>query len=340
MAESPFDSIEFPRFSELPFRKDDPDKAIWGFYEHVSGATTPDELGALNLLTERRILKASRTEIQTGKVCSLNWAMHKPSPTPFGRKGLEQKVKRWPGPKPIIDDEITTNTQSGSQWDGFRHFGHPSGFFYNRLPESEIVDSQGAGLLLSPDKPQRNGIHTFQGKIVGRGVLLDYYSYAKENGIQYSAVERHLITAEALEACAKAQNLTFETGDILFIRMGYVDWYENASQEEREEVLLKTYPSHLTGIRQEPEEVEWFWDHHFAAVVADSPSFEARPSIQEWDLHEYILSLWGTPIGELFDLEELAQTCKALGRYSFFVTSSPLHVVNGIASPPNALAIF
>lgn len=39
-------------------------------------------------------------------------------------------------------------------------------------------------------------------------------------------------------------------------------------------------------------------------------------------------------MGELFDLEELSKICKQLGRYSFFVTSSPLNVVNGIASPP------
>jgi hypothetical protein len=90
-------------------------------------------------------------------------------------------------------------------------------------------------------------------------------------------------------------------------------------------------------------------DHHFAAVAADTPSFEARPTIQDWDLHEYLLSLWGvrfpclqlnagltgmkTPMGELFDLEELAEICKSLNRYSFFVTSSPLHLINGIASP-------
>jgi hypothetical protein len=99
----------------------------------------------------------------------------------------------------------------------------------------------------------------FQGKIVGRGVLLDYWSYAKENGIHYSPVETHLITAEVLEACARAQKVTLEMGDILFIRMGYIDWYENVSEEERSEVLLKTYPSNYTGIRQERAEVEWFW---------------------------------------------------------------------------------
>jgi hypothetical protein len=100
--------------------------------------------------------------------------------------------------------------------------------------------------------------------------------------------------------------------------MGYVDWYEKASEEERVEFLLKAYPPKLVGIRQEHAEVEWFWcvwsnlhihkpmafvlikgtnrDHHFAAVASDSPSFEARPSIQDWDLHQYILSLWGVSV--------------------------------------------
>jgi len=175
---------------------------------------------------------------------------------------------------------------------------------------------------------------------VGRGVLLDYYSYARENGIQFSAAEAHLITAEALEACAKAQGLTLEVGDILFIRMGFVVWYDTATEEEKVQVLTKNSPSTFAGVRQGQEEVEWFWSHHFAAVAADSPSFEVRPRLHDWDLHEYILSLWGIPIGEFFDLEELAKTCQTLGRYSFFLTSSPLNLINGIASPPNALAIF
>lgn len=91
---------------------------------------------------------------------------------------------------------------------------------------------------------------------MGRGVLLDYYSYAQKNGIHYSAVEAHLVTAKELEACAKAQNLIFETGDILFIRMGYTEWYEKSSEQERVEGV--EVPE-LVGIRQDTEELEWFW---------------------------------------------------------------------------------
>jgi hypothetical protein len=41
--------------------------------------------------------------------------------------------------------------------------------------------------------------------------------------------------------------------------------------------------------------------------------------------------MWGTPVGELFDLEPLSQMCEKLGRYSFFITSAPLNVKGGIA---------
>jgi len=36
----------------------------------------------------------------------------------------------------------------------------------------------------------------------------------------------------------------------------------------------------------------------------------------------------------------LAEECERRGRWSFFVTSAPLRVPGGVASPPNAIAIF
>lgn len=57
-------------------------------------------------------------------------------------------------------------------------------------------------------------------------------------------------------------------------------------------------------------------------------------------LHQHIIPMFGMPIGELWDLEELAATCARLGKYSFLLTSAPLRVPGGVASPPNAIAIF
>lgn len=57
-------------------------------------------------------------------------------------------------------------------------------------------------------------------------------------------------------------------------------------------------------------------------------------------LHEYILALWGMPLGEMFDLEKLAATCREKKRWTFFVTSSPANCPGGVSSHGNALALF
>jgi len=86
--------------------------------------------------------------------------------------------------------------------------------------------------------------------------------------------------------------------------------------------------------------IDWLHDCYFSAVAGDAPSFEAWPTDQNYMLHEYILALWGMPLGEMFDLEKLAGLCREKGRWTFFVTSSPNHVEGGVASHGNALAIL
>lgn len=92
-------------------------------------------------------------------------------------------------------------------------------------------------------------------------------------------------------------------------------------------------------MEQSEEMIRWVWDN-FSAVAGDQPSFEAWPSREDWALHEVLLAGYGTPIGELFWLEDLAAACEREGRWSFFVTSEPCNVPGGVASPPNILAIF
>lgn len=57
-------------------------------------------------------------------------------------------------------------------------------------------------------------------------------------------------------------------------------------------------------------------------------------------MHDFILALWGMPLGELWDLEALSAECERQQRWSFFLTSAPLNTPGGIASPPNAIGIF
>jgi len=101
-----------------------------------------------------------------------------------------------------------------------------------------------------------NHLADFQGKIVGRGVLIDYFTYAQQQGKAYLPYKQESISAQDLEDCAKAQGLTFEQGDILFIRMGYVQWFDKATDQERKEAL-QTFE--CVGVKQSLEEVKWLW---------------------------------------------------------------------------------
>jgi len=52
-----------------------------------------------------------------------------------------------------------------------------------------------------------------------------------------------------------------------------------------------------------------------------------------------LIGLLGFAIGELWNLEDLAQDCATDGVYEFLLASAPLNVTGGIGSPANALAI-
>jgi hypothetical protein len=56
-------------------------------------------------------------------------------------------------------------------------------------------------------------------------------------------------------------------------------------------------------------------------------------------LHHRILPLFGMPIGELWDLDPLAEHCRADGRFEGFFVSGPLALRRGVGSPANAYVV-
>ena len=177
--------------------------------------------------------------------------------------------------------------------------------------------------------------------IVGRGVLLDWRSYALRKGIQYSPFESHGIPLSELLEVAAEQNVTFQTGDILLIRSGWTEEYLRLTDEQKLD-LAKREVRAFVGVKGDREMIKWHWDNRFAAVAGDTNAYEQWPPPRDDGVscHEVFLSGWGMPIGEVWDLEELSRTCKRLGRWTFFLSSSPLNLENGVASPSNAIAMF
>ncbi|KAH8667974.1 putative cyclase-domain-containing protein [Tricladium varicosporioides] len=346
------DVTSLPKWKDLPPVPGMPQGTVWGLFDTPSTSTSSakkDSLGTLNLLTPD-VARAASSEIKTGKSVSLNWGLENLSCPGFGRKKLAHTFVDWRTNTRIsgedlpkyewkeaegkgfytYDDEVGFNTQCGSQWDGLRHWGHSkTGLYYNGLRHEEVLKS---GMLGMEHINNRGGIVT-------RGVLLDYVSFSTRHNISYSPMSRHPISLSTLLNIAAESNVQIRKGDIVLVRTGWTKWYEEHSEEERERWI--TNGSAWVGVDGGQEVVEWLWDEGIAAVAGDSIGWEVwPPASDDWRLHDHLLSMMGMPIGEMWDLEALARECEVQNRWSFFLTSSPLNVTDGVASPPNALAIF
>jgi hypothetical protein len=312
-----------PDFAELPIKPEYPPHSAWGVFGE------DDQIGTLNLLTPERVAAAARL-VREGQVFALNWELERPHPPLFNRAALRHTITRRR--QHVFDDVYDNfNTQSSSQWDGLTHYGHRIHGFYNGVTESQITGQPGT----------RNGIeHWARRGIAGRGILIDFQRFAAQSGLAFEPGERYGITAEQLRAAAEWQGLSFQTGDILLLRTGWIEWYESLSEERRVEIA-QPGALRIGGLEQHEDSLRFLWDNHFAAIASDNPDFEAFPPAdpEEWLMHGTMIGLWGMPIGEMFKLDGLAAACAADRRYEFFLTSAPLNKLGGVASPPNALAI-
>lgn len=128
--------------------------------------------------------------------------------------------------------------------------------------------------------PTNNGIDQWckTGGIAGRGVLLDWLQWRRQtspNKPDLCPIERHEIPHEDLEKVAEYQGVKLQHGDILLVRTGFVAWHDQADEAERRKGTFEQ--ALFIGIKSTPAAVEWFWNHHFAAVGGDTVAFEAWP---------------------------------------------------------------
>jgi hypothetical protein len=315
-----------PSFDELPVKPGAPPQSAWGLFDD------DDQIGTLNLLTPERVAAAAKL-VRNGQVFALNWELELPNPPLFYREALRHTIKRRR--RQVFDDIYDNfNTQSSTQWDGLTHYGHPQYGFYNGATEEQVTGREDT----------RNGIeHWARRGIAGRGVLIDYPRFARRHGIAFAPGQRSEITAEQLQTAAREQGVAFQTGDILLLYTGWIEWYGALSYEQRFK-LAHQGPLEACGLPQCEASLRFLWDNHFAAIASDNTSVEAYPPANPDGsrgemLHGVIIGLWGMPLGEMFNLTALAEACAADGVYEFFFTSAPLNKLGGVASPPNALAI-
>jgi hypothetical protein len=330
---------DLPSYDELPRQAGLP--ASWG----VWGPAGTDRFGCLNMLTPERIVAAAGL-IQRGAVFALNWNMAFPDPPLFDRRPFRHEVVSRPSGTSQDDVLHDWNTQSSSQWDGFRHIKNHA--------------AEQAGLGTGHYGAVPNGEHGIdywaRRGIVGRAVLADIGRWRASVGRPLRYDEPDPIDAAELVACLAAQGTEPAEGDILLMRTGWTAWYEAQPAEVRaglaDRSVLKT-----PGLRPGEEMARTLWNLHIAAIAADNPAVEVWPPgalvsdelaaevradatrMHEIFGHTLVLPMLGLPLGEMWDLEALAADCAADGRYECFLTSAPINLPAGVASPPNALAI-
>jgi kynurenine formamidase len=286
--------------------------AVWG---------AADRLGTLNLVTESSVLTALATP-RLGRRISLCLPLGAIDPPLYGRTPFAHRV--FDRNRNMVEDEIERlDPQGASQWDSLRHIRAGRHGHYGGLGADDIAVAElGVGTMV------RFGL-------VLRGVLLDLPAFWLAKGRSVDPFGSHSVHADELQACADHQRLARRPGDLLLVRTGWLTAYRNRGLADS----LRDMPT-SSGLDAAESMARYLWDGAFCAVAADNPAVEVLPGDPAvGSLHRRLIPALGMPLGELWDLDELAAHCAASKRYELCVVSAPLHVPGGVASPANAIAI-
>lgn len=287
-----------------------------------------DELGTVNLMTSTSV-RHGIEHATAGEVYPLNWPIDEPQAHPSRPAPRRTHLIAAGG---VARDDLLEpfHLQYSTQWDGLRHFRRAEGF-YNGVA-AHAVDDPASSVL---------GIHRWaRSGIVGRGVLLDVAArFASGDGAADAPGDLGPITAAMLDDVAARQGVSVSPGDVLVVRTGWMAWYASLAPGERTTAFAA--PESGRGLEPSDAVVEWLWDRGVMAVVADNPGVEPLPMSLDDDssLHARLIAGLGMPLGELFWLEDLASACQRDRRWTFLFVSAPLHVIGGVGSPGNAIAI-
>ena len=290
-----------------------------------------DQLGSLNFVTDEMRAHAT-TLARRGTVFSLALPLDVNGPM----VGAHGRVNPYhfmiwdggdfePGVQDFIpamrytDDAVFLVLQSSTQWDSLAHIFFDGQMYNGHGPER--VTSRGA---------QVNSMTNVRDKAVGRGVLLDI---ARDKGLPWLPTS-YAITADDLEGCAERQGVAVGEGDFVLLRTGQM-------ADRRAQGSWGDYaggPAPGMGITC----ADYFCSRNVAAVATDTWGTEVLPNETSdvfQPLHCIMLVNAGIILGEMWDMEALAEDCATEGTYDFLLVAPPLTITGSVGSPVNPQAI-
>jgi kynurenine formamidase len=293
-----------------------------------------DRLGTVNFIDEAKRRQAAGL-VRRGVSISLSQSFDTDGPQKGWRRrtnpvhtmtdtGTDAAAGKQGFPHGIggADDVIAMPLQCSTQWDGLGHiFDH--GMAWNGRPAGDVVTSDGDLVT---------GIEHLASSIVSRGVLVDVGRVVGEDG---ELPDGFAITEEHLQATIAAQGSTSQVGrgDIVLVRTGRLT---RARREGWHDYAGGASPglSFWTA--------GWLHSTEIAAIATDTWGFEVRPN--EFPnafqpLHQVAIPNIGLLIGEMWDLDALAEDCAGDGVYEFLLAAGPLKVTGAVGAPLNPLAV-
>jgi kynurenine formamidase len=218
----------------------------------------------------------------------------------------------------VADDFIVMPLQSATQWDGLAHVGY-DGRFYNNAPTASMNALNGA---------TRNSIDQTLPGFSGRGVLLDL---ARFHGREWLDAD-HGITPAELTAVAQQQGVTVGQGDAVLVRTG---WLHKASVEGWD-----GWHDEEPGLTLDC--AEWLYERDVSALATDNWAVELLPTPPGdgvYALHCVLIRDMGMMLGEMWNLDALADDCSADGRWDFLLVAPALRVTGAVGSPVSPIAL-
>lgn len=294
-----------------------------------------DQKGTANLIGPAQRLAAARTVV-SGEVYSLTLPIHADTPRWITRPapmhmftstgadniiGNPMITESYGSGDPMVwtDDILVLALQGSTQWDGLAHVAKDD-VMYNGFWAGNVTANGGARML---------GVENWTESFVGRGVLLDV---ARHLGLE-QLPRGFAMTPDLFDEIAAAQNLVFETGDILMLRTGYGRSFDPRAPEGEKIDYFVNSPG--LGYGAMPE---WLRRHDFAAIAVDTLGCEYVGGAPAYFHHHALIDL-GMTIGELWQFERLAEACAADGRYAMLLSAPALNIPHAVGTPIAPVAI-
>jgi kynurenine formamidase len=300
---------------------------------------TDDEIGTLNYVTPELIVEAAKL-VKQGKIIPVSYeARYFGGPVWGNRVGVE-RFMNWSGPDVISNPEpglVYTDEIVKVESHGMTHvdpLGHLwwGDKMYNGYP---VVDNikHDEGML-------KNNANAYLKHSAMRGVFLDVARY---KGVDYLG-DKYKITAEELDAVAKAQGVEIRPGDAVLIRTGFMKHWSDKIRKAGGAIRWGATTDGEPG--PGCDFIAWAQEKQIGLVGADNIAVEHIVPVDEAcnekykvpliPLHVAVLQMLGVPLQEILDLEALSEDSAKDGVYEFFYVWAPLNFWNaagGLMSP-------